>query len=413
MVKRKANRVQFHVYILLLLFWLVTSDAFNSPLLRTFGGFYGKPLTAFVILCLLLLLFYKRKNIFKENCHFSKFMLVFIGIPFVSSINSYVFQEQAIVLSLQAAFLSYTSLLLLYYVLHAYKISEKTILKAIVSLGVFISIILIVQQIFPGSAYFGVLGKEGNLSGYDMEIRNNLYRFRIRGTDFVMLTAFYFWTLALRNVSLKRGMLFCLSFIGIYLFLTRQILFGSILALFLSFFVFDGKVSKISKYLMISLSILAVYYMGDSFLGDFLESSKETVSDDDYVRYLSYAQFWQESKASLWVFLFGNGLPMSGSHYANYLSNLQEMGLHLSDVGCVGQGYEMGYVFIAMYYVMIIVLFLKYRKVVPLYVLMYVLVMGICSVMLTPVGRMGIWAVILYICDLHINKSPLANNADL
>lgn len=399
--------------MLLLLFWLVTSDAFNSPLLRSLGGFYGKPLTLSVIVCLLILTLNKRKYILKENCHFSKFILVFIGIPFISSINCYVFKGQEIFASLQAAFMSYTSLLLLYYVLHAYRVSEKTLLKAIVCLGVFLSLILIVQQIFPGSAYFGLLSSNGNLSGYDMEIRNNLYRFRIRGTDFVMLTAFYFWTLTLRKMSLKRGLLFCLSFVGIYLFLTRQILFGSIVALFLSFFVYNGKVSKLSKYLMISLSILAIVYIGDTFLGDFLESSRETVNDDDYVRYLSYAQYWHESTSSLWVFLFGNGIPSFDSQYADYLSKLESMGLYLADIGCVGQGYQVGYIFIGMFYAMIISLFLKYRKIVPPYILMYVFVMGVCSVMLTPVGKMGIWAVILYICDLHINKSPLANNADL
>lgn len=159
---------------------------------------------------------------------------------------------------------------------------------------------------------------------------------------------------------------------------------------------------------MIFFSILAVYYLGGSFLGDLLESSQETVNDEDYVRYLSYALFWHESSSSPLLFLFGNGIPAVGSHYANYLSNLEDMGLFLSDVGCVGQGYQVGYVFIAMFYVMILVLFLKYRKYVPLYILMYVFVMAVCSVMLTPVGNMGIWAVILYICDLHINNSPFA-----
>ena len=402
------SRIQYSAYILLLLFWLITSDAFNSPMLRFMGGFYGMPLNTLVIVCLIFLYFYKRKNIIKTNCHFSKFILAFIGIPFISGVNSCLFQGQTIGDALLASFLNYTSLLLLYFVLHAYKVNERTILKAIISLGVFLTIVLIVQQIFPGAAYFGVLGPDGNMSGLDMEIRNNLYRFRMRGTDFVMLTAFYFWSLSLRKISLNKGVLFCLSFIGIYLFLTRQILFGSIMALFLSFFVYNGKVNKWSKYLMILLSILAIYYIGDTFLGDLLESSKETVDNDDYVRYLSYAQFWKESTASPWIFLFGNGLPAYGSQFANYLNNLQDFGLFLSDVGCVGQGYQVGYVFIAMYYVMIILLFLKYRKVVPLYILMYVFVMAICSVMLIPVGKMAIWAVILYICDLHINKSTLA-----
>lgn len=232
----KNNKIQRKIFFLLLLFWLITSDAFNSPMLRVLGGFYGKPLNTLLMVCLLGVLFVKRKNINIGKCHFSRFILAFIVLPFTASITSYIYQGQDFFLSLQSAFLSYTSILVVYYVLHAYDVSERTIIKAIIVLGVFLSLILIVQQIFPGSAYFGVQTSEGNLSGYDMEVRNGLYRFRIRGTALVMLSAFYYWSLSLKKISLNNGILFCILFVGIYLFLTRQILFGSILAVFLSFF---------------------------------------------------------------------------------------------------------------------------------------------------------------------------------
>lgn len=36
---------------------------------------------------------------------------------------------------------------------------------------------------------------------------------------------------------------------------------------------------------------------------------------------------------------------------------------------------------------------------------MYIIAMSICSVMLLPISKMGIWAFLLYICDLHINTN--------
>lgn len=58
-------------------------------------------------------------------------------------------------------------------------------------------------------------------------------------------------------------------------------------------------------------------------------------------------------------------------------------------------------------------IFFKLKKAVPLYVKMFVVFTGAMSIMIFPcisLAQTIVWTLLLYICDLHINKSALAIN---
>lgn len=398
------NKISYKWVFLIVLFWVITSDGFNSQLLLEFGPSINKGIkaTVYILMAYYVIVSYGKLSL--SNCNFSKTVNIFVLLPFLSSIPCFLYHGQSVTTSIFGTFFNFTTLLLFYYVLHLNQVNEKTIVAAILCTGLIMAGIMIWQQLFPDNAYFGVPTKNEIMQGQVIEKRNGLFRFRIRGIDIVMLACFFCWTQIMKKFKLKLFVEFLVFFVAVYLALTRQILFASLFVILISFYLHKGVTSKFSKYIVYAMIVGAIVYLGDSLFGTMLKTMQENVDDSDYVRYLSYTRFWNESLTSVITFLFGNGYPFSDSPYNEYIFNLGMMGLFPSDVGSIGEGYHFGYIFIITYYVMVFRLIFLYRKIIPLYVLMYVIAMCICSVMLLPVGKMGIWAFLLYICDLHINS---------
>lgn len=191
---------------------------------------------------------------------------------------------------------------------------------------------------------------------------------------------------------------------GIYLLLTRQVLFATMFCMVASVFL-QRKGSWWTKIFVACLSIAIVVLYGTTLFSDMLETANDTLDDKDYVRFIAYEKFWADSVYNPICFLFGNGLSDGISPYGIYLARLQNLGLYTSDVGFIGQGFEYGYIFVSFYYVMIGYIFFRYRRVIPLYLLQYMFSMFCCSVMLSLIGKMAIWAVVLYLCDVNIEKA--------
>ena len=401
--RMQDNKISYKWVFLIILFWIITSDGFNSQLLLVFGPSINKGIKAIVYLWMAFYVIASHRKLHLENCNFPKTVNLFIVLPFLSSIPCFLYHGQSVATSLFGTFFNFTTLLLFYYVLHLKQVNEKTIVTAILYTGIIMAVIMIWQQFFPDNAYFGVPTKDEIIQGQVVEKRNGLFRFRSRGIDIAMLACFFCWTQIMKRFRLKQFVQFIVYFVTVYLALTRQILFASLFVILISFYLYKGVTSKFSKYIVYAMIVGVIVYLGDSLFGTMLKDMQENVDDSDYVRYLSYARFWNDSLTSVITFLFGNGYPFGDSPYNQYIFNLGMMGLFPSDVGSIGEGYHFGYIFIVTYYVMVFRLIFIYRKMIPLYVLMYVIAMSICSVMLLPVSKMGIWAFLLYICDIHIN----------
>ena len=141
------------------------------------------------------------------------------------------------------------------------------------------------------------------------------------------------------------------------------------------------------------------------------EQTKEE-STEDNIRLLSATYFWEESLKSPLTFLFGYGVHHPDSGFGDLMSHLNEdYGFYISDVGFIGQIYQKGLFYVLTTYWLFYKIYFRFKKQLPLYVKMMVL---FCVPMTPMIFAMYsplyycVWIMMIYIVDLHVNKSPLA-----
>lgn len=221
---------------------------------------------------------------------------------------------------------------------------------------------------------------------------------------------FAMWIGIRKKADLKLGVFIALFFASIYLTLTRQVMFACILAIFCSMFMGQKKINITALLLgLIFITGLYVYY---DVLFSKLAQQTQDDSNADNVRLLAASMLWEESLKTPFTFLFGYGLPDSTSAYGLHMYKLSNfLGIYTSDVGFIGQIFERGFIYVCVCYYMFYKLFFKFKKVIPMYIRMFVMFAGVMSVMIFPCivpAQTVVWAMLLYVCDLHINKSILA-----
>lgn len=111
------------------------------------------------------------------------------------------------------------------------------------------------------------------------------------------------------------------------------------------------------------------------------------------------------------TFLFGYGMYHADSAYGDFILRIgRDYGFYSTDVGFIGQIYQNGIIFVLVTYWLCYKLYFKYKNQVPLYVKMMVLFCVPMSPMIflitTPVTAL-LWIFMIYISDIHINRSPL------
>ena len=89
----------------------------------------------------------------------------------------------------------------------------------------------------------------------------------------------------------------------------------------------------------------------------------------------------------------------------------QDYGFYTSDIGFVGQIYQKGVIYVLATYWMFYKLFFRFKMKTPLYIKMMVLFCTPMTPMIFPNNSplsSIFWVIMIYIADLHVNKSPLA-----
>lgn len=350
------------------------------------------------------------KNI--NGCHFRTVVLLLTLVPFLSIFNSWSVYSQS-------PYRSFTVLLgqfmwVIYFLLHKYKVSEQTILKAFLCIALIIVAIQIVQQFTYPNAPFGTMSEDAMIDRQVLEVaeqRNGLWRFRMHQNGFYTAPIlFAMWVWVRNKVSPKLVVLIGLLFASIYLTLTRQVMFACILTIFCSMFLGQKKINKAALFFgLLFIAGLYVYY--DVLFSKLAEQTQDD-STEDNVRLFAASVLWNESLKTPFTFLFGYGLPDGNSLYGIHMNNLRTFfGIFTSDVGFIGQIFERGFIYVCVCYYMLWKLFFKMKKQIPVYIRMFVLYTGVMSVMIFPCispAQNIVWVLLFYICDLHINHSPLA-----
>ncbi len=349
-----------------------------------------------------------------KNYKFASIIVLLSILPFFSIINSYTFFDQSpissIISSMKIAFIAY-----IYFILHKFKVKESTLLQVFFIISLFIVIVQIVQQFTYPSIYFGGWNEYQmeilNKTEVDIEIRNGIYRFRIMGYSYTFIMLIIFWTLNRIKTNVSLVMLVGIMLVSIYLTLTRQIIISTIITLLYSlFFVNKGTKFFFKSLLWLIPGVIILYYNFDILFNEFIiKTSNDATSDNIRIATLNY--FWNDYIKSPLTILFGYGMPGSSGAYHDYIDRLARLGFYDSDIGILGYAWKFGLLYVVICFYTYYLLFFKYKDSCPQYIKLYIVFKTIMSPMIFPFygePNMLFTAFLLYICDLHINKSPLA-----
>lgn len=406
----RNSHAQYKVYFILFAFVILVTGGFeNNHWNATYGGWANKLIYYGLLVYLVYMTFSSVKD---RQCNFKNQVLLLALLPFSSIINSSLEYSQPIDRSFSVLLGQFVWII--YFLLHKYKVREDTVLKVLLSVALVIVAIQVIQQFTYPNAPFGTKSESEMLAlgvTEAAEQRNGLWRFRMHQNAFYTAPVLFYLWLKLRNkLNVRMVCIVALLFVSVYLTLTRQILVASILAIFLSMFM--GKKNMNFSALFFGLLLIVGLYVFYDALFSSLAEQTQNEADDDNVRLLAATVLWDESIKTPLTFLFGYGLPDGTSDYAMHIQQLKSFfGIYTSDVGFIGQIFERGFLYVCVCYYMLYKLLFKLKNNIPLYVRMFVVFTGAMSIMIFPCiipAQNIVWVMLLYVCDLHINKSPLA-----
>ena len=398
------GRQKLYFVFIVLFVLLLSNGLYYCNWNSTYGGWGTK-------ICFLLFAFFLcTHKVNKLTFHFRNEMLALMLLQFPSIVNSWNYFGQSPMESFIADLGAFTYVT--YFILHYYKVEESTILRAILCIGLLIVIIQVVQQITYPKCFFGINSEERQMLTKELaEQRNGLWRFRMHINGFYtapVLFASWIWLQKKLNLSL---MVICaLLLVSIYLTLTRQVMVACLFAIFMASFIGNRKNKK--GLLVLGLLLLVGLYEYYDVLFSSLADQTKDDSTEDNIRILSAAYFWNESLKDVFTFLFGYGARATSGTYALLMQRLNtDFGFYTADVGFIGQIYEKGIIYVLVTYWFFVKMYFKFKTQIPLYVKMMILF----CVPMTPMifAMFGpiyyfVWIMLAYVCDLHINKSPLA-----
>lgn len=355
---------------------------------------------------IVLLLFFKRKSKSGVCQIFRRLVLLVTFLPFLSLIS--IFLQDGVSVGVSSVLISGNLLFLLYFVLHHYRVSEASLLRFFMYFSIVFATIQIVQQFTYPEVYFGIRLEE---TMYEMgwtefaEMRNGLWRFRINGGNLTPAILFCVWVWLKKHFNLKLTFLFLLFCTSMYIMLTRQVIVSCLLTLFMAFFM--DRELRFRDILLCGVIIIGVYLAYDALWSTLAEQTQEEANDKN-IRILAASYFLEQSFRSPFSLLAGFG-DQSG-RLGSYLQ--QTLHFFPSDVGFIGQIYKYGLPYTIVCYVLMWRIFANKSKAIPLYIRLFVVYSVLMSIMIFPFQntQKGVWAMLLYICDLHIGNSPLALN---
>lgn len=382
----KLNKT--HVILLIALALFVTKFIDYSKWDPTLGG----QMSYFVFWTIFIMAFTKRNKLKGLKNPFSFELAVFAISPFFTFFSQMVLYGESFSCIKSYCYCFITAL---FYLFYASRVKESEIVTAFVIVAVAIAGIQIVQQLVPSIALFGV----GDMTK-DLEIRNNLLRYRLTTIYFTAFALFYYWNKTISQRNIPCVLMFLLFAVSDYLYLTRQYMAGMAVALLFSIFYIKDKKTKRITCVIILVIAYVIAVNSDSLLAFFIESSKNDATDDN-IRLFSYRFYWEKTIDNPLSFLCGSGFPEEKEYWQ------EKFHLFVSDIGIVGQIFTHGIFWGIAYFTALYKILWKYRKAVPLYIKLFVLSAFVhCSMVASYGGpaTMLTWLSVLYISTIHIEK---------
>jgi hypothetical protein len=407
MLKKK-----FVFFLFVSIFFLFATNFFNFVFWNyTFGGISIK----IIILIILFYLVINNRNIntFRlRQIGVSRKYILFISLfPFVSAIPCLLFRNQSLFNSINATlpFL----IILMYFIFHQKKPSEKELFNLLLFFSLFRIIIIILQQFtYPVYLFGGILEGQISVYGYEYQVENRsgFYRFWISAYYLSWLCGLYILNQYLKSRKIKYGVLYTILLAGIYIEQARYPLFVFVLCSFIM--VLATKMKRKQKafiYTLLFVLVGVVILNLNELFGKMIELTQNDISNEDFVRVIGYKYFTFDYWKGPFTFLFGNGIPNNSSYY-NEIQNLgYQQKLFREDVGIIGTLNIFGLIFVLVFVLYLINTVFKNWRYIDNYLKMYIIFILIFSPMYFPinytVGDNLFWAIIFYLIDISIFKN--------
>lgn len=406
--KQKVNR---KIFFILFAFLIVVTNCFAYKYWNIQSYVY-LPFYAFFII--VIMKHQKLLHAKRNEMKFSKLVKAMIVVPFLSFISYFCNGDTGWMSHPTMVITMCGSLVfMLYFVLHALKVNEQTIISVVFVAAFCILVIQVFQQIFPSHAVFGVktdFSQEAEtLSVTDfVEVRNGFFRYRISGALFTIMAMCYAWQEVLKKHSTKNIILFLVFAFSMYLFLTRQYMIATVgMCAFSVFLIGKSSFASKLKYLVpIALFLLVLYIFSDALFGSLLEDTQnQTDNAESDIRTLAFAYYWNEIISNNITMFFGAGPNSSSAAYAS------QYNMFWVDIGLIGQWFAWGVGAILTYVVLLYKLFLKQKYDIASWVRFMAFITFVTSFLIYPYPgpvQFLAWSMALYVVDLHVSHSPLA-----
>lgn len=392
-----------------LIILIILMDGFSYYEWSDISTIAGRLKIEHVICAMLLLCVILSKSKSKE--HFKTLVIFLLVCPFFSILNSYALYGQPMLDSIIG--LIPNIMWLSYFIFNRYCFTEKTLIKVLLYYSAIILLIQVVQQFTYPVAFFGLLSKsvviDNNLEN-NVVIRNGVYRFLVHFHGYTIMPVLLFYLgLIKQKITINRLFIFISMLVAIYLSLTRQVIFSCIFVIIISTLMNkNGGISL--KYLVtICIVLCVIYSYADILFGELSEKTKEEWNENN-IRISTYIFYWDKIRYNIWTFIAGHGFPVTGYFFNQFEHWQKNFRFYTSDVGIIGIWFHYGLLYVLLY-IYSLFLFFRYRKQIPSYIILFAIFAGLMSIMIFPfwlkMRYYFIWSIIFYICDLHINKSPL------
>lgn len=349
-----------------------------------------------------------------EYFHILVMLLAFY--PIISAFMSLAIYGQPIVESFKGLIFNFTWLF--YFVLNRYRFRESTVIKALLVYSLVMLAIMIIQQFTYPIAFFGifnddVMTEKGFLENVSM--RNGIYRFTMHQNGYTVVPVLLFYLACIKkHFSIYRLVIVSLMISAVYMSLTRQVIASCLFVVFLSLLINKKSGINVKYLIVICIIMVAVYGYSELLFGEMAQSTKENLNKD-YIRLYAYSFYWDKICENGWTFLFGHGLAKSGEFLRQFNYWQEVLKLYTCDVGIIGVWFHYGFIYVALYLYSLYLIFC-YRRQIPIYVILFTIFAVLMSIMIFPFWITPkyyfVWTLIFYICDLHINKSPLCVKMD-
>lgn len=363
-------------------------------------NFFTRSFFLCMALVALVIYFKSRKNKeFLQSVFYKEFCFLYLW-SLVPALTTMFFGGSFLDEFLNGLAFSFTAVV--YPAFYKYRVTEKTIIIAFALFSIIATIIQIMIQLHPELAFFGAQSEEDIVWG----MRNGLYRVRPGCIQMTVFLGLFYWCEISKKIDIYSLVMFAFMFTGMYLELTRQIYLGFAVAILYT--VFWGRNSKVNYkilFLVCVLAVIAIYKYWDVLFASMVSSYKEDTFTTDIRQKCMSFTFSQLLDNPILSF-FGHG------HLeVERLVWWVKYHYFMSDIGFVGEAFYKGFFWIYVYFKMIYMLLLKYRKQVPLYVKAFVVATGVISMSIFPYSypiSLFVWSSMLYISSLYIKRKEYA-----